>query len=165
MNNISDNWTVDPHLQEVELVYRSTVDHSGKPQLCSPSEVHEYLKSIWNTDRIEHQEEFYVILLNNSMNVLGWSRISTGGRSATIVDVSYIVQLAALSNASSVIVAHNHPSGLLRPSSADINLTNRIQKALNILSINLNDHIIICRQGYYSFLDHKKMPNKYSDNE
>lgn len=165
MNKVSENWTVDPQLQEVELVYRSTTDHTGNPQLSSPTKAHKYIMSIWNTDKIELQEEFYVILLNNAMRVLGWSKISTGGRSATIVDVSYIVQLAALSNATSVILAHNHPSGLLRPSTADMNLTNRVQKALQILSINLNDHIIISRKGYYSLLDHNRMPRKYSDNE
>jgi len=165
MKNFSEKWAVDPQLHEVELVYRTSTSNTNKPQLCSPGEVSDYLRSIWKQDRIELQEEFYVLLLNNAMRVLGWSKISSGGRTATIVDVSYVVQLAVLSNASSVIVAHNHPSGALKPSTADINLTKRIQKALQTLSISLNDHIIICRQGYYSFLDHNKIPNSYSDDE
>lgn len=165
MEKLSEDWAVNPQLDEVELVYRTSTVNANKPQLCSPTEASDYLRSIWNQNRIELQEEFYVLLFNNALRVLGWSKISSGGRSATIVDVSYIVQLAVLSNASSVIIAHNHPSGTLKPSTADINLTKRIQKALQILSISLKDHIILSRQGYYSFLDHNWMPNSYSDHE
>ena len=165
MEKLSERWAVNPQLDEVELVYRTSTENANKPQLSSPEEVSDYLRSIWNQDHIELQEEFYVLLFNNAMRVLGWSKISSGGRSATIVDVSYIVQLAVLSNASSVIIAHNHPSGTLKPSTADINLTKRIQNALQILSITLKDHIILSRQGYYSFLDHNRMPNSYSEYE
>jgi len=165
MEKLSERWAVNPQLDEVELVYRTSASNANKPQLSSPEEVSDYLRSIWNQDHIELQEEFYVLLFNNAMRVLGWSKISSGGRTATIVDVSYIVQLAVLSNASSVIIAHNHPSGTLKPSTADINLTKRIQNALQILSITLKDHIILSRQGYYSFLDHNRMPNSYSEYE
>jgi len=165
MEKLSEKWAVNPQLDEVGLVYRTSTVNANKPQLSSPSEISDYLRSIWNQDHFELQEEFYVLLFNNAMRVLGWSKISSGGRIATIIDVSYIVQLAVLSNASSVIVAHNHPSGILNPSTADINLTKRIQKALQILSISLKDHIILSSQGYYSFLDHNGMPNSYSDHE
>ena len=164
MKTFSENWTVSPHLHEVELVYRTDSGLSSKPQLQSPSDVHSYLLSIWNMDKVELQEEFYVILLNNAMRVLGWCKISTGGKSATIVDVSHVVQVAVLGNASSIILAHNHPSGKLIPSSSDINLTERIQKSLRPLSISVNDHIIISRQGFYSFLDHNKMPENRRSN-
>ena len=165
MEKLSERWAVNPQLDEVELVYRTSDSNANNPQLSSPEEVSDYLRSIWNQDHIELQEEFYVLLFNNAMRVLGWSKISSGGRTATIVDVSYIVQLAVLSNASSVIVAHNHPSSQNSPSTADINLTKRIQSALQILSITLKDHIILSRQGYYSFLDHNRMPNSYSEYE
>ena len=149
-----ENWTVDPQLREVELIYRSSAKHSEKPTLCSPEQVEAYLRALWNPDHLELREEFVIILLNNALNVLGWCRISIGGKNATVVDITSIVQLALLSNASSVIAAHNHPSGVLKPSSADINLTNRMQRGLEAIGVSLKDHMILTCDSHYSFMEH-----------
>ena len=144
----------DPKLAEVKLTYSAHPDTVDYPILSSPSDIYQYTKDIWEPDTIELREEFVVILLNNSLKVLGWSKISVGSRSATVVEIPHIVLLALLSNASSIVCAHNHPSGTLRPSTSDKHLTTRIDKALSLISIKLEDHLIITREGYFSFKEH-----------
>ncbi|MEX2345289.1 MAG: JAB domain-containing protein [Balneolaceae bacterium] len=150
-----DNWLQDPHMSEVKLVYQSQSQSDNKPILKHPIDVFKYLISIWDMDRIELQEEFCLLLLNNELRCTGWHRLSTGGKNATVVDISLLLIVAALGNAHSVIIAHNHPSGRLKPSHADISLTKRIYKSLNIVGITLNDHLIIHRDDYYSFSQHR----------
>jgi DNA repair protein RadC len=102
--------------------------------------------------------------MNHSKQVMSWSKISAGGRSATVVEVPSIVQLALLGNASSVILAHNHPSNQMKPSHADINLTNRVKKALQLFNIGLDDHIILTATGYVSFADRGLLNKSFSSN-
>jgi DNA repair protein RadC len=79
--------------------------------------------------------------------------ISDGGISGTVTDVRLIMQSALLTNASGLILCHNHPSGTLIPSAMDSAVTNKIKKACEVLDIELLDHIIISTEGYYSFAD------------
>ena len=151
--NKPDNWLQDPHMAEVKLVYQSQPQLADKPILNHPNDVYEYLLNIWDLDRIEIQEEFCLLLFNNELRCTGWHRLSTGGKNSTIVDISLLLVVAALGNAYSVVVAHNHPSGRLKPSSADINLTKRIYNALKTVGIQLNDHLIISRSEYHSFAE------------
>lgn len=142
-----------PTIAEVSLAYKATQSVETLPSITSPEEAHEYLRSIWDQNTIELREEFLVVLLNNAKKVLGWSRISTGGSTATIVEPSAIFQLALLGKASSIICCHNHPSGNLKASSADIQLTKRIKEVGDLLGIPLDDHIILTRSGYVSLRD------------
>lgn len=145
------NWLQAPHMAEVKITYDSKGNLEDKPILNSPEDAFEYLLKIWDLDRIEFQEHFYLLLFNNAMRCMGWHKLSMGGKNATIVDVSHLLIVAALGNASSVIVAHNHPSGAMKSSRSDIRLTRRIKKALGTVGIDLNDHLIISRKEYYSF--------------
>lgn len=151
MNNFSENPPVSAHFAEISLRYSPKADHSLLPKLNSPEDVYAFLQAIWDKDALEICESFYVLLFNNSNKLLGWSKISLGSRSATIVDVSHVVSLALLGNACKVVIAHNHPSGETNPSRADIAITGRIQQSLELLEITLNDHLIITRSDYYSF--------------
>lgn len=96
-------------------------------------------------------EVFYVAFLNNSKVLTGFKKISSGGSTATVVDPAEIMRQAILNQANSIILAHNHPSGYLKESKADINLTYRIKKSGDLLNIPVNDHIIIAGDGYISF--------------
>ncbi len=100
-----------------------------------------------------NHEEFWIILLNRSNKVLSKHLISKGGQSGTIADPKIIFQTALENHASSVILAHNHPSGNLKPSQADINLTQRIISAGNLLDISILDHLIFTNDSYLSFAD------------
>lgn len=147
----------DPMLAEVKLTYSTKPKDHDYPIIDNPSDVYGYLCDIWDNEKLELQEEFMVIILNSALRALGWSKISTGGKTATIVDVSMVIQIALLANAHAVIIAHNHPSGTMRPSRADINLTNRITKSLDLMGITLHDHVIIARDQYYSFKEHGQL--------
>lgn len=107
----------------------------------------------WNKSTIELQEEFKVLLLNRNNEVLGIYPLSKGGVSGTFVDIKLVFSVALKCNASSIIVAHNHPSENLKPSEADKNLTEKLRVAGNYLDIKLLDHIIVTKNDYYSFAD------------
>ncbi|WP_341221602.1 JAB domain-containing protein [Polaribacter atrinae] len=107
----------------------------------------------WNKETIELQEEFKVLLLNRNNEVLGIYPLSKGGVSGTFVDVKLIFSVALKCNASTIIVAHNHPSGNLKSSEADKGLTEKLRVAGNYLDIKLLDHIIVTKNDYYSFAD------------
>lgn len=96
------------------------------------------------------KECFIVVFLNNAKVIKGCHKISSGGSTATIVDPAEVMRQAILNEANSILLAHNHPSGNRKESKADIQLTNRITKAGNLLGIRVNDHIIIAGDQYTS---------------
>lgn len=151
MKTLFEDWLKSPQLSEVRVDYVSSQADDCRPSLTCPDDANRYLRKVWNLNTIEIQEEFYVLLLNGNKKCIGWTMTSRGGKKATIVEVQQIVTIALLTNAASIIIAHNHPSGTLSPSTADINLTQRIIKALKIMGLELDDHIILTREDYFSF--------------
>ncbi|GAA5521516.1 JAB domain-containing protein [Aliifodinibius salicampi] len=141
-----------PSLAEVKLKYKNDQPIKSFPEITSPEKAEQVLREIWDTDSIQLKEEFVVLLLNNAKRLLGWSKISSGGGTATIVDPASVFQVALLANATSIILAHNHPSGNLKVSKADKNLTHRIKNSGNMLGISVEDHIILTADGYISLL-------------
>lgn len=138
-------------LAEIQVSYHSS--SKEKPKVSSSESAFEIFKSYWNDGRLELQEEFKIILLNRSNFVLGIYNLSMGGVSSTIVDIKLIFAVALKCNASAIILCHNHPSGNLKPSDADKEITKKIKQASEIFDIKLLDHIIITSNGYYSFQD------------
>lgn len=98
-------------------------------------------------------EEFWILLLNQSNRMLGRERVSSGGISTTVVDARVVFKKALEYNAASMILCHNHPSGSLRPSQPDLDLTQQLRKAGLQLDIMVQDHLIVSEAGYYSFAD------------
>ena len=141
------------NVAEVQLIYKSKVPASQRRKITSSRDANDLLKENWNHDTLEHSEEFKVLLLNLSNAVLGIIAVSKGGISGTITDVRIILQAALKSNASGIIVCHNHPSGNLNPSESDTKITQKIKEAGNIMDIQLLDHLIINDEDYYSFAD------------
>lgn len=142
-----------PQIAEVTLSYKSPVSVETLPQITSPDEAAEYLRSIWDDNLLELKEQFVVVLLDNAKKVLGWNLVSTGGSTATIVDVAAIFQVALLGRANSVILSHSHPSSCKKPSTSDVRLTKRVVEAGKLLGITVDDHIILYRSGFTSFRD------------
>ena len=101
-------------------------------------------------------EEFWVLYLNNSNKVLAKSQISKGGITGTVVDKRLIFKIAFENNATAIILTHNHPSGKLEPSQADIEITKELKLAGKQLDVRVLDHIIITEHGYFSFADENK---------
>lgn len=100
-----------------------------------------------------NHEEFWLITMNQAAKVISRRRISAGGIDQTTVDVRQIMKYAIQDNATQIAVVHNHPSGNLKPSNEDINVTNKIKKAGETMNIRLVDHVIISKENYYSFHD------------
>ncbi len=98
-------------------------------------------------------EEFWILLLNNSNKVIGKHSLSKGGITGTVVDARLVFKKAIEKAAVSIILVHNHPSGALYPSNADIQLTKSLKSAGEILQIKVLDHIIVTQESYYSFAD------------
>ena len=98
------------------------------------------------------QEQVEIVLLNRANKVLGISEVSTGGFSGTVADPKVIFSIALKACASSIIL-HNHPSGNLKPSQADLNLTKKIKNGGELLDIAVLDHIILTADSYFSFAD------------
>jgi len=140
------------NLCEIEIFYRNKVRLADMEKVCGSRDVFEVLQRIWSP-RIDHVEEFMVLCLNRANKVLGWAKISQGGLSGTVADPKLIYQVALKSNACSIILAHNHPSGNLTPSEADIHLTRKLKEAGVLLDLPVLDHLIVSSEGYYSFAD------------
>jgi DNA repair protein RadC len=98
-------------------------------------------------------EEFWVLLLDRANQVIDKMNISEGGMSGTVADPKKIFKIALDNNASSIILAHNHPSNNLKPSNNDIQLTKKIIEAGKVLEISVLDHLIIGNDKYFSFAD------------
>jgi len=140
-------------IPEIDFVYRRKVKISERPMIKTSKDAYDILLRIWDPGKIELQEQFKVILLNAHGRVLGVSDISSGGISGTVVDLRLIFALALKAAAVSIILAHNHPSGNLRPSKADEELTQKMVSGGRILDIKVNDHLIVTPEGYFSFGD------------
>jgi DNA repair protein RadC len=138
---------------EVQLIYKSKLPASQRVKISSSRDAYDLLLKNWNSDTVEYCEEFKILLMNRSNAVLGIIAVSKGGISGTVTDVRIILQAALKSNASGLIVCHNHPSGNLNPSESDTKITQKIKEAGNIMDIQLLDHLIINDEDYYSFAD------------
>jgi DNA repair protein RadC len=140
-------------IAEIELVYRSKVKASLRPQINTSQDAYEVLLGSWDADKIELVEQFAILLLNKANKVLGMYKVSTGGIAGTVADPRIIFASAIKANACALILVHNHPSGNLKPSRADEELTTKIKKGGDVLDIKVLDHLIITKDQYYSFAD------------
>lgn len=141
------------NVAEVQLTFKSKVKAQDRLRVNSSREAYEILRGTWNDDNIELYETFKLLLLNRANKVLGVLTVSQGGVSGTIADPKIIFAAAIKSAASGIIVAHNHPSGNLNPSQADIDLTKKLKEGGKCLEIQLLDHLICTMENYYSFAD------------
>ncbi|XVJ65003.1 MAG: JAB domain-containing protein [Lacibacter sp.] len=153
MEQLAMNFPEWTRVAEVELVYKTKVKASERPKINSVKDCYQLLKELWNENTIEMQEEFKVMLLNRGNKVIGVYEASSGGLTGTVADPRLILAAAIKSLAVSIILSHNHPSGNLKPSRADEELTQKIKVAAAYHDIRVIDHIIITSEGYYSFAD------------
>jgi DNA repair protein RadC len=140
-------------VSEVELIYKTKVKPSERPVIKSAKDSYEIFIQIWDENKINFQEEFKVLLLNTGNRVMGVYEASAGGISGTVVDPRTIFAAAIKSLSVSLVLAHNHPSGNLKPSRGDELLTARIKEAARYHDIKILDHLIVSAEGYYSFAD------------
>lgn len=143
-------------LQEIELTYKISEPVIAN-SLITPMAIYELLLSQWNKKTINLLEESKVIYLNRANQLLGICSHSKGGISGTYIDNRLIIATALKSVASGIILAHNHPSGKLKPSYQDEVLTKNLINCCKIFEIDMIDHIIVTAKGYFSFRENGKL--------
>ena len=129
---------------------RQAASSLSKTVVGSSSEIAQYLKAKLKDYR---HEVFAVLFLNRANKVNHFEIVSTGGITGTVADPRVILRKALEQDAVNIILCHNHPSGSLKPSKADEQLTAKIKEAARFLDIAVLDHIIVSEDGYYSFAD------------
>ena len=137
------------NLGELSVGYKYHTTLSNRPVIKDVEGAVEIINVLIDQERVGLQEQFVVIYLNRSNTVIGTMNTFSGGVSATVVDLKIIVGTAINLMCSAVIVAHNHPSGNMNPSTQDILLTKKLKSALEMMDITLLDHIIIGPEGRY----------------
>lgn len=138
---------------EIKMVYSNPVKAAQRPTVTCSLDAYKILADRWS-EQIGLLEEFCILLLDRSHRVLGRYLVSQGGVSSTVVDAKIVFACALKCRASSLILAHNHPSANLRPSQADRDLTQKLKQCGELLGIAILDHLILSPEGgYYSFGD------------
>ena len=117
---------------------------------CS-DDIYNFFMKHWDKGTLEMQEQVYVMCMDSNNGVICYKRIGIGNDRESIIDVKLAMACAIGCYCSKIVVAHNHPSGSLRPSQDDIEATYKLNKATLVMDIVLMDHLIITTRGYYSF--------------
>lgn len=143
--------------KEKEIIVAEKNAEFQKAKITSSRDAADYIRQFYNTD-IEIYESFFILLMNKSNNTIGFAKISSGGVAVCAVDVKLIAKFAVDTLSSSIILAHNHPSGNTQPSQNDIALTRTAKEALKLFDISVLDHVILTEDSYYSFTDEGVMP-------
>jgi|LauGreDrversion4_2_1035121.scaffolds.fasta_scaffold04461_10 DNA repair protein RadC len=148
MNHLSDN------LPRFELA--SVQSDFPRIKIQSSEAAANFIRRFYTGD-IDIFESSFVLLLNSQNLTIGYAKLSQGGIQGTVMDPRLVAHYAVKCLASAVIIAHNHPSGALKPSEADLTLTKKINSGLDLLDIKLLDHVIITSEGFYSLLDNGQL--------
>ena len=142
---------MDYTIGEVELTYKST--STSRKKIYSSEDAYKVLLPTYKEGTICYKEYFKVLFLNQANQVLGYTLISEGGITETCADIRVILQAALLTNSVAIILAHNHPSGSMKPSRQDMEITKQVKEAARLMRITVTDHLILTDAGYYSFAD------------
>jgi DNA repair protein RadC len=141
---LQGDWTAG----KIRVTYKPGL--KSRPSITGTVEAYLYISSLWDKELITLQEQMMAVFMNRTGQVIGYRVLNTGNISHCEIDTRLLVSLALHCMASSVIIAHNHPSGNLTPSDADITLTKKVSDALALIDITLLDHLIISRSNWLS---------------
>ena len=134
-----------------KIKVKVSVTKGDKVTITSPEKMVEVMRSIFNADTLMWTEEVIMVCLNRANDVVGYYRVSSGGFSGTILDPRVVMTIALNNASSSIILAHNHPSGNLKPSEGDKAITEKIRNACAFFDMKLLDHLIITDESYFAF--------------
>lgn len=141
-------------LATVELYTRKKAKKNSRDKIHSSVDIYRLMHPIMVNQQVE---ELWAIYMNMSSRIVKMKRISVGGISQTIVDIRIVLKEALLCNAVAIAICHNHPSGNVRPSLADDQLTEKLSIACKTMDIRLLDHVIVADDSYYSYSDEGRM--------
>ncbi|RIV68953.1 JAB domain-containing protein [Flagellimonas aequoris] len=139
---------------EIKVSYQGKIQAKYWRKINSSEDAAQLLSAHWDQDTIALHESFKVVLLNNGNKVKGIYEVSKGGITGTLVDLRILFAVILKTVSVGIILCHNHPSGKLKASEADRNLTKKIRDAAKLFDVQVLDHIILAPDGgYYSFAD------------
>lgn len=146
-------------LEEVYVGYKTKIQSTDRVTVTNSRECYNHLFLAYDKDTFQYKESFFAMYLNRANKVLGVLKISEGGVCGTVCDARIIMQAALRLNASFIVLSHNHPSGNMKPSQSDIEITNRLQEAAKFMDMKILDHIIVSadENTYYSFGDEGRL--------
>lgn len=139
-------------VQEIKLKYNNKMLLDDAPKICQ-SDLAAKIFRKYMKEEILYKESVYAIYLSQNLKVKGIFKVSEGSIGASIADIRIILGVALKSFSSGIILAHNHPSSSLIPSSKDIELTTQLREACKIMNIRLIDHLIITKNEYKSIIN------------
>lgn len=143
---------------EIKVTYSPKVRAKDRFCIHNSKDAYELLmKHAFREETLEYKEYVKVILLNKANRVLGIYPLSEGGMDTTVIDVRLIMQVALLTHSAALILAHNHTGGQLQPSIQDNASTEKVKDAAKLLDITLHDHLIVSKEGYYSYNDEGRL--------
>ena len=137
---------------EIQLKYNKKLKASDFPKITCSNDAADYVKQIMG-DNINMFEEMFILILNRANRVIGWYRLGKGGVSGVTADIKIMLKLLCTNLGSAAILAHNHPSGQLKPSQPDMDLTRKAKEAMRLVDAVLLDHVICTEESYLSFAD------------
>ena len=140
-----------PQLQLLGLKYINKVETDTAITIRSSEDVINVLRNVYDSEFIS--EEAYAILMTRNNKIIGIVHMGTGCATSTVMDHQKLFAIALLSRAQNIIISHSHPSGNLKPSQPDINITKKIKDCCAFHSMELLDHIILTPTSYTSFAD------------
>jgi DNA repair protein RadC len=144
-------------MNEIKMAYKNGKPAAKDlPQITSSTDMAKMFEAFYDSNNllIADYEYMLIAFLNRANRVLGIQIVSQGGTSGTVCDPKVVLRAAILMNASNIALSHNHPSGNLRPSNADRELTQKIKEGAKYMDVCLIDHVIVTPSGqYYSFAD------------
>lgn len=143
------------NVSEIDIVYKkkAVCKASERPLITASADAYQVCLHYWNKDKIDLLEEFKVLLLNRANRVLYLFPVSQGGLTGTVADPRVILAVAVKVAACTLILVHNHPSGNVKPSRPDEELTQKIKEAAKYFDIKVLDHLVISSESYFSFAD------------
>ena len=139
-------------IAELSINYRLSETVVNRDKVLSSAHAADLIRPFYGMD-IELRESFFIMVLNNANHVIGVSKLSVGSGNACVVDTRLVLLYAVQMLGYGVIMVHNHPSGTLKPSNADKELTAKMKQALQLVDIKLLDHLILTQESYFSFGD------------
>jgi DNA repair protein RadC len=139
-------------MKKYELTIKGSNTDFKTAKIIQDSDAADYIKQFY-CDDIEIFESFFILLMNNANQTIGYAKISQGGCTGTVVDVKIVCKYVVDTLASGVILAHNHPSGTLKPSQQDIQLTKKLCDAIKLLDSVVIDHLILTKDSHFSFAE------------
>jgi DNA repair protein RadC len=145
LKNIKQGWIGS----EIIVSYRKVI--MSHEAITKYEDVYQMIKGVWDYNLINLQEQFMAFYLNSANRLIGYRLINTGSMTQCSIDIKLVVSLALHSMATAVILAHDHPSGSLKPSQQDEIVTTRIKSALQLIDVRLLDHFIITEEAYLCF--------------